>query len=169
MLAKVSHATMQQAFPFLKRWFPLAAWVGIVLYASTGICSGDETSRLLRAILAWFHSGHGHSGVPLGELNFFLRKSAHVLQFLIYALLVWRGLSMAPAWETLPRRIALWAIGSAAVLAMASEGLQMLSPVRSPLWGDVMLDVTGAAAGAACAMAVQTINGLLNRRLEATQ
>ncbi len=130
---------------FLRRWLPVAVWAGVVLYASTSVGSGNHSAGILRTILAWFNPDLGLA--TLTEINFGIRKTAHVVQFLIYALLVWRGLFLAPALETSPRRLVLWTIGSAAVLAFASEGIQLFTPVRSALFTDVILDVSGAVAG----------------------
>ena len=142
---------------FLKRWLPAAAWGALLLCASTGIASGENTAGFLQSLFAWFHIGSGHHPEYLGEVNFFARKSAHVLQFVIYALLVWRGFRLAPAMETRPGRIIFWALGSATVLAVASEGIQVFFPMRSPLFSDVVLDVCGAAVGILYALAFHAI------------
>ena len=141
----------------LKRWLPAAAWGALILFASTGIASGQRTADFLQGLFAWFHFGSGHHHAHLGEVNFFARKTAHVLQFVIYAILVWRGLRLAPAMETRPHRIIFWAVGSATVLAFASEGIQIFFPARSPLFSDVLLDVCGATAGILCALALHAI------------
>lgn len=138
----------------LKRWLPVAAWGALILFASTGVASGQRTADFLQFIFALFHFGSGPHHEHLGEVNFFVRKTAHVLQFVIYALLVWRGLRLAPAVETRPHQIIFWAVGSAAVLAFASEGIQIFFPARSPLFSDVVLDVCGAGAGILCALAL---------------
>lgn len=130
---------------FLRRWLPVAVWAGVVLYASTSVGSGNHTAGILRTILSWFNPDLGLT--TLTDINYGTRKTAHVVQFLVYALLVWRGLSLAPALETSPRRLAFWTIGSAAVLAFASEGIQLFSPFRNALFTDVLLDVSGAVAG----------------------
>ena len=141
----------------LKRWLPAAAWGALILCASTGVASGQHTADFLQGIFAWFHFGSGPHPAHLGEVNFFVRKSAHVLQFVLYALLVWRGLRLAPAVETRPLRVFFWAVGSATVLAFASEGIQLFFPMRSPLFSDVVLDVCGAVVGILCALALHSI------------
>ena len=138
----------------LKRWLPAAAWGALILFASTGIASGQHTADFLQCLFAWFHFGSGHHHAHLGEVNFFARKSAHVLQFVLYALLVWHGLRRAPAVETRPLRVFFWAVGSATVLAFASEGIQIFFPARSPLFSDVALDVCGAITGILCAFSL---------------
>lgn len=124
---------------------PVAVWAGVVLYLSTNIGSGNHTAGILRSILAWFHPDLGLA--TLTDINYGTRKTAHVIQFVIYALLIWRGLSLSPALETSSRRLAGWAIGSAALLAVTSEGIQLFSPLRTALFTDVILDVSGAVIG----------------------
>ena len=136
------------------RWLPVAAWGALILFASTGVASGQRTADFLQYIFALFHFGSGAQPAHLGEINYFTRKTAHVLQFVIYALLVWRALRLAPAVETRPQRIFFWAVGSATVLAFASEGIQIFFPARSPLFSDVALDVCGAITGILCAFSL---------------
>ncbi|MEI8386314.1 MAG: VanZ family protein [Verrucomicrobiota bacterium] len=143
---------------FLKRWLPAAAWGAVILCASTGIASGEHTAGFLQSLFAWLHFGTGSHPERLGEANFFLRKSAHFLQFVIYALLVWRGFRLAPSKESRPGRIIFWAVGSATVLAVASEGIQLFFPARSPLFSDVILDVCGAAVGILIVLALRAIS-----------
>ena len=134
----------------LRRWLPVAVWAGVVLYASTSVGSDNHTAGILRTILSWFNPDLGLA--TLTEINYGTRKTAHVVQFLVYSLLVWRGLRLEPALETSPRRLALWTIGSAVVLAFASEGVQLFSPLRNALFTDVFLDVSGAVAGTLIAL-----------------
>ena len=142
------------------RWLPVAAWGALILFASTGIASGQRTADFLQYLFALFHFGSGHHPAHLGEINYFARKTAHVLQFVIYALLVWRGLRLAPAVETRPLRVFFWAVGSATVLGFASEGIQIFFPMRSPLFSDVVLDVCGAIAGILCALSLDFVHGM---------
>ena len=141
----------------LNRWLPVAAWGTLILCASTSVASGQRTGDFLQYIFALFNFGSGPHPAHLGDVNFFARKSAHILQFVIYALLVWRGMRLPPALETRPQRIIFWAVGSATVLAFASEGIQLFFPMRSPQFSDVVLDVCGAVAGILCVLALQAI------------
>lgn len=150
---------MNESSQFLKRWLPVVIWGGMILYVSTGVGSGLHTASLFRAIFAWFHSGSFPHEGSLNETNFIIRKCAHAIQFVIYALLVWRALSLPPALETLPLRIAGWALGSATVLAFASEGIQFFIPSRTPLFTDVLLDVSGAALGILVLLALHLVLG----------
>ena len=150
---------MKKLLQFLKRWLPVLVWGGMILYVSTGVGSGLHTEKMLRAIFAWFHPGSFRPETPLNEVNFFARKSAHVIQFVIYALLMWRGLRLPPALDISPRRSAAWVLGSATVLALASEGIQIFTPLRTPLFSDVLLDVSGAVLGLLLTLMLHGIHG----------
>ncbi|MFZ4774442.1 MAG: VanZ family protein [Terrimicrobiaceae bacterium] len=129
----------------LRRWLPVVLWAGLVLYASTSAGSGNHSARFLRPLLAWVFPDL--ASTSLTEINFFTRKTAHVVQFVLYALLLWRGLVLPPALRTGTRALVGWVLGTAAVLAVLSEGVQLFSPQRSAQVTDVLLDISGAAVG----------------------
>lgn len=141
---------------FLRRWLPVALWAGFVLYASTGIGSGNNTARFLKPILAWIHPDLGTAS--LTEINFFTRKTAHVVQFVFYTLLLWRGLSLPPPLAVRKRVLIAWALGSSALLALLSETIQIFSPLRTALFTDVLLDVGGAVIGTALVLGYRAIS-----------
>lgn len=134
---------------------PVALWAGLVLYASTSVGSGDNSAHVLRSIWQWFFPHATPASLP--EVNYSMRKTAHVIQFVIYAVLLWRGLSLPPALVVRRRLLLLWVLGSAAALAFLSEGIQLFTAVRSPLFTDVLLDVSGAVIGAALMLAAGRI------------
>jgi len=147
---------LETVVPFRKRWLPVVAWAAIVLLASSGVASGNHTAELLRWLFGSFHSPRLHQ-VPINELNLLIRKTAHVLQFFAFALLVYRALNLTPGWEVFPRRTAVWVLGSATLLAIASEAIQLFSPQRSALVSDVLLDVSGAVVAMLLVLALRAI------------
>jgi len=140
---------------FLRRWLPVVLWAAFVLFASTGVGSGDNTARFLRPLLAWIHPDL--ASTSFSEINFFIRKTAHVFQFAIYAALLWRGLLLPPPLKVGTRRVVGWIIGSAVFLAFLSEGIQLLSPPRTPLFTDVALDTAGAIVGCALILGIRRL------------
>lgn len=116
-----------------------------MLYASTGAGSGDNTARFLRSILAWISPDFGLATLP--EINFMIRKVAHVAQFFLYALLIWRALRLPPALAVRRRVAVAWILGSSMVLALASEGIQVFVSSRTPTVQDIVLDFSGALIG----------------------
>ncbi len=141
---------------FLRRWLPVALWAGLVLYASTGVGSGDHTDKFLKKILAWYYPDFPSTLIP--EINYYIRKTAHVLQFIIYAVLLWRGLILPPPLEVGTRRIVGWIIGSAVFLGFLSESIQLFSPLRTALFTDVLLDTAGAVVGCGLVLGVMRLS-----------
>jgi VanZ family protein len=140
---------------FLRRWLPVVLWAAFMLFASTGVGSGDNTDSLLKKFLAWYYPGFPSTLIP--EINYFIRKTAHVFQFAIYAVLLWRALLLPPPLKVGTRRVVGWIIGSAIFLAFLSEGIQLLSPPRTPLFTDVALDTAGAIAGCALILGIRRL------------
>lgn len=139
----------------LRRWLPVALWAGFVLYASTSVGSGANSGHYLRRILAWIYPDFALTSLP--EMNFFVRKTAHVIQFIVYSLLLWRGLSLHPPIVLRTRALLAWVLGSAAFLAFLSEGIQIFSPLRTAAFGDVWLDISGAVIGVGLLVAVRAL------------
>jgi|GEM_PF-314655 len=142
---------------FLRRWLPVGLWAGFVLYASTSVGSGDNTALVLRPFLKWIWPDFGLSS--LSEINFLVRKTAHVVQFVVYAALLWRGLRLPPALAVRTRVAVAWVLGSSAALGFLSEGIQLFFPQRSAQLADVGLDFAGAVIGAAFVLAARALPG----------
>ena len=136
-------------------------WAGVVLYASTGVGSGTNSSRFLRPLLAWVFPDL--ASASLTEINFLTRKTAHVVQFLFYALLLWRGLVLPPAIRKSSAALAGWVLGTAAALAILSELIQLLSAQRSAQVTDVLLDFAGAVAGVGLVLGFRFLRGSRKR------
>ncbi len=148
---------MKDFFLFLRRWLPVGLWAGFVIYASTGVGSGDSTAHFLRPCLKWIWPDLGLALIP--EINFMIRKAAHVVQFAVYASLLWRGLRLDPPLAVRTRALA-WVLASSAALAFLSEGLQLFYPQRTSQLTDVGLDFLGSVIGSALILAI----GVLARR-----
>ena len=142
---------------FLRRWLPVALWAGFVLYASTSVGSGDHSAHYLRPMLAWLFPWLGSASYP--DINFFTRKTAHVVQFMVYAALLWRGLRLPPALTVRTRTVVAWVLGSSAALGFLSEGIQLFSAQRTAQLADVGLDFAGAVIGAALVLALGALIG----------
>ena len=132
-------------------------WAGFVLYASTSIGSGDNTAHFLKPILKWIWPDFGLASI--GEINYFTRKTAHVVQFVVYAALLWRGLRLAPPLAVRTRVVVAWILGSSAALGFLSEGIQLFTPDRGARLSDVGLDVLGAVIGAGLILAIGAFAG----------
>lgn len=141
----------------LRRWLPVVLWAGFVLYASTSVGSGDHSAHVLRPMLAWLFPWLASASYP--DINFFTRKTAHVVQFMVYAALLWRGLRLPPALTVRTRTVVAWVLGSSAALGFLSEGIQLFSAQRTAQLADVGLDFAGAVLGAALVLALGAFVG----------
>lgn len=137
---------------FLRRWLPVGLWAGFVLYASTSVGSGNATADFLRPILVWIYPDFALASIP--EINFFTRKTAHVVQFAVYAILLWRGLRLSPPLAVGTRIVVAWVLGSSAFLAVLSEGIQLFSAMRTAQLTDVGLDLAGSVLGTGLVLAI---------------
>ena len=74
---------------FLKYWLPLLIWIVVMFVNSTDLMSTEHTSRFIIPILFWLKPGM----LPQTILSilFAIRKCAHVCEYAILALLVFRA------------------------------------------------------------------------------
>jgi VanZ family protein len=140
----------------LRDWGPALIWAAIMFWASTDAYSSQHTGRILAPVLRWIYSGITQEQLDL--VNAVLRKVAHLAEYFVLYLLVYRGLSGGRArW-----RVA-WALG-ALIIAMGYSVLDEIhqsfvaSRTASP-W-DAMLDTTGALAALLLTLILSRLSGL---------
>ena len=66
-------------------------WAAIMFVASTDAFSAQNTERILAPILRWFYAGITQEQLNLA--NYIVRKSAHLAEYFVLYVLVYRGLS----------------------------------------------------------------------------
>jgi VanZ family protein len=126
----------------LRPWFLVLVWAAAIFAFSTDSFSSDNTQGVVVGIL--------HTLLPsapaetLLTMHTFLRKSAHVGEYFILGLLLFRAIR-APkqGWRF---RWACIAILLAAIYAASDEFHQIFVPSRGPAVADVLLDTAGAIA-----------------------
>lgn len=121
----------------IQRWIPVIVWcIAIYFFSESSWFTGENTKRVLDMVLSYLPFGGGREeGLPL--LNFIVRKLAHLTEFGILAVLVWRALE--------PMRLAY--VGAwifATVYAMTDEWHQSFEPGRTATPKDVVIDSCGA-------------------------
>lgn len=133
----------------MKNWLLVAAWMALIFWGSTDLLSHRQTSRFIGPFLRWFKPDITDESIQ--TVQSFVRKTGHVTEFAILAILVSRalrsGAKNAPArWNW---RVATLAFVITALYAVSDEIHQAFVPTRqgSPL--DVLIDSCGAAAGLA--------------------
>ena len=128
---------------FVRYWLAAILWTAVVLVASTDPFSAEHTGKILGFVLSSVFGSIDPARFAF--IHFLVRKSAHVTEYAILALLffrAWRG-DHLHHWRFAWARQA-WAICIA--VAATDEFHQSFVPSRgSSLW-DVALDAAGAAA-----------------------
>ena len=124
----------------IRYWWPAAAWAGAIWIFSTDIFSAQSTSRWLFPALHWLMPKASSAEIlAAAEV---VRKFAHVFEYFVLSLFVFRGIRGAQrGWRV------SWALATVALIlcyAALDEVHQAFVPSRRPSAFDVVLDVTGA-------------------------
>ncbi|GMO00110.1 VanZ family protein [Parageobacillus thermoglucosidasius] len=124
----------------IQRWGFVVLWcIVIYCFSEFPLFTGENTKRILEAVLGYLPFGHGGDGAS-SPLNFIVRKLAHLTEFGILAVLVWRALE--------PMRLAYagaWLF--ATMYAVTDEWHQSFEPGRTATPKDVAIDSCGALLG----------------------
>src|SRR5437763_4683424 len=130
---------------FLKYWLPLLIWIVVMFVNSTDLMSTEHTSRFIIPILFWLKPGM----LPQTILSilFAVRKCAHVCEYAILALLVFRAFN-----GVTNREWSVWMFVAGAwifcvFVAASDEFHQSFVPSRTASIRDVFLDSGGAFFG----------------------
>lgn len=136
-----------KARSFFKYWFPVLAWIGVTFTASADTHSYQHSSRIIAPLLRWLFPHISQDSVDLWVLV--ARKCAHVTEYAILGLLMWRALRKPVKADSRPWswRTAGYAILLVAACASGDEFHQRFVPSRDPAVHDVVLDTAGAALG----------------------
>ena len=130
---------------FLKYWLPLLIWVCVIFVGSTSIMSSEHTSRYIVPFLLWLKPGM--SPKAIWTILVVVRKSAHVIEYTVLALLLWRALRSLPALRTKTLMVFGAVLLGCALFAASDEFHQTFFKSRTPSVRDVLLDVGGALLG----------------------
>jgi len=130
---------------FLKYWLPLLAWLVVTFVGSTNLLSVANTSRFIDPFLLWLKPGM--TSETIWVIIVVMRYCAHVGEYMVLALLVWRalrwGTSMSVRMSTLCGVVLL----GCTLFAASDEFHQRFVKSRTPSVRDVLLDVGGASLG----------------------
>jgi VanZ family protein len=133
----------------LKQWLPAILFAILISMASTDAFSAHHTSTLIIPILHWLLPGA--SPDTLERMHFFIRKSAHFIEYFIFSVILFRTVrGKQSGWQL---RWAIWALAIAAGYSALDEFHQSFVPSRTASPWDSLLDTTGAATAQVIAMA----------------
>ncbi len=74
---------------FLKYWLPVVIWLCLIFIGSTDLMSAEQTSRIIRPLLRWLKPDI--SMETIAQVQFVVRKCAHLTEYAILAILLWRA------------------------------------------------------------------------------
>ena len=116
--------------------------MAIIFAGSTDLMSAEHTSRIIVPLLRWFVPTI--SPLTLVRLEFFLRKAAHVSEYAVLAVLLYRAFvhTVFQSRRALSAGIVLL---SCAAYAASDEFHQSFVPSRTASLRDVIIDLCGAA------------------------
>jgi VanZ family protein len=130
---------------FVKYWLPLLIWLCVIFVGSTDVLSARHTSRFIVPILLWLKPGMRPQTIL--SILIVMRKSAHVAEYAILALLLWRALRSARTLRTKMSIVFGAVLLACVVFAVSDEFHQSFVKSRTPTVRDVLLDGGGALFG----------------------
>jgi VanZ family protein len=137
--------TERRMRPFLRYWLPVLLWLGVIFIGSTDLMSAEHTSRIIGPILRWLKPGI--SDAAIAHAQFFVRKTAHLSEYAILALLLWRAFIRNTRLRTKMSILFILGWGLAIVAAASDEFHQSFVASRTASIRDVMIDAVGALFG----------------------
>ena len=146
---------------FLKYWLPVVVWLGLIFIGSTDLLSAEHTSRIIGLIL---RRCNPHVSIAtISQVQFFVRKAAHLSEYAFLAMLLWRAFRHVARWQSTIAKLflAVWLI--CFLFAASDELHQSFVPSRTASPKDVLIDAIGALIGLAVCVAVASRKGLKER------
>jgi VanZ family protein len=133
-------------------WVPVALWALLVWSLGGDGFSASETSRFIVPAVRWLFPDLSQR--EMWQLLYAIRKSAHVVEYAILAILVVRALWLGKR-PSLAFSAAL-ALAFLVTFAAADESRQGRSAARTGSYHDVLIDLSGGAAAIALLVFLQT-------------
>ena len=130
---------------FLKYWLPVLGWLGVTFIGSTNVLSVEQTSRYIVPFLLWLKPGM--TPQTIWVIVVFMRHCAHVGEYAVLALLMWRALRNVPVLRTKTVMVFGAVLLGCALFAASDEFHQTFVKSRTPSVRDVFLDIAGASLG----------------------
>jgi VanZ family protein len=134
---------------FFKYWLPVVVWMAVIFGLSTNVGSAANTSRIIESLLRWLFPTI--SSGAMTQAHTFVRKTAHLGEYAVLGLLLWRALKQTGRRGVGSSR---WKVAAAVVLMSAAyaatdEFHQSFVPTRGASVRDVGIDTCGTLIGLA--------------------
>lgn len=133
---------------FFKYWFPVILCMTLMFSASTNLGAPKNTSRIIGPVLRWLIPDISRE--TQDTIIFGIRKAAHVTEYALLSLLLWRARRSDVPMEQRRKwnwNHATFAILVAVAFAASDEFHQYFVSTRQGSIWDVLLDSSGAIAG----------------------
>ena len=115
-------------------------WAAFIFYLSTATFGEGTSQSLLSAAVAFLHVMLSPAAFDI--MHEVCRKLAHLAEYGIFSLLLYRSLSTRGGGE---RQRALWSVLAAAAYSLTDESHQIFVPGRHASIVDCAIDSTGSA------------------------
>ena len=138
---------MTKSRSFLWYWLPVLIWMAVIFSASSDSGSFRHSSSIVGPIVRWLFPNISEEA--LHSFVVFVRKCAHLTEFAILALLIWRAFRKPVSKDGRPWD---WPLAGKTIVfvllyASSDEFHQLFVPSRQASVVDVMIDTTGGACG----------------------
>ena len=136
---------MRRFWLFIKYWLPPLLWMSLIFAGSADAASVNRSSRIIGPLLHWLFPSLSEAAV--GTCVLVARKCAHLAEYGLCTILVWRALRKPVRNDPRPWswREPKWALLIVFLYACTDELHQAFVPGRGPSPVDVVLDTLGAA------------------------
>lgn len=131
----------------LKYWLPPLVWLTVIFSASSDTQSYRHSSRFFEPLMHWLFPQMPQAHVEL--IHHLVRKTGHLTEFALLALLLWRAIRQPQKNDPRPWRWDEAGLSLAIVFlyAASDEFHQIFVALRTALVSDVIIDTTGGAIG----------------------
>lgn len=125
---------------FIKYWLPVALWMGLIFWMSTDTFSSDNTSSVVAKLVTFLLPAI--SSQELDLVHVLIRKAAHVTEYFILGLLLFRAFrgGSSASWNC---RWPFFAFIVVVLCAVSDELHQFFVPAREASYVDVGIDTAG--------------------------
>ena len=132
---------------FLHYWLPVLVWMVLIFSASADPQSFHHSSMFFEPLMRWLFPAMPPE--TIAAIHHVFRKTCHLTEYAVLALLFWRALHKPVRNDPRPWRWDEAGLVLAVVFAYAAtdEFHQLFVPNRTPLLSDVMIDTSGGAVG----------------------
>lgn len=146
--------------PWLKRWWPAAAWAGVISGFSTSLFTAQNTGSVIIPVLHWIFPSFPPD--TLSAIHFGIRKCAHFTEYFILSWLILRGIRGDN--KITKVQWALLTIALVAGYAGLDEFHQSFVPGRTAAFRDVLIDTSGGIAAQVVAALLMLLAGAREHR-----